>query len=73
MAARHRSKRAKPGSTVTKKVTKGPNKGDTVRFKANSPSAALPGKLVPRLVVRDVGPTNRSTVPKRRTKRRGKR
>ena len=58
--------RAKPGSTVTKKVSRGPNKGDTVRFKANSASARIPGKLVPRRVVKDVGKKNTSTVPKKR-------
>lgn len=47
---------AKPGSTVTRKVTKGPGKGDTVRFKANSASAQEPGKLKPRRVLKDVPP-----------------
>lgn len=59
-----KKKKAKPGSTVTKKVTRGPNKGDTVRFKANSASAALPGKLNPKRVVKDVGSNNSSTVEK---------
>ena len=45
-----------PGRTVTRKVTKGPGKGDTVRFKANSSSAQRPGKLVPRRVIKDVKP-----------------
>ena len=45
----------KPGKVVTRKVSKGPGKGDTVRFKANSASAKRPGKLVPRRVIKDVG------------------
>ena len=48
--------RAKPGSTVTRKVSRGPGKGDTVTFKANSAGSKHPGKLVPRKVVRDVKP-----------------
>lgn len=64
--------RAKPGSTVTKTVTKGPNKGDKVQFKANSASANLPGKLVPRRVIRDVGAKNTSTVPKKSAKKAAK-
>ena len=47
--------RAKPGSTVTRKVTRGPGKGDTVQFKANKAGTKHPGKLVPRRVVKDVG------------------
>ena len=47
--------RAKPGRTVTRKVTRGPGKGDTVQVKANSSKAALPGNLVPRRVIKDVG------------------
>lgn len=47
--------KAKPGSIVTRKVTRGPGKGDTVQFKANSSSAAMPGKLVPRRVIKDRG------------------
>lgn len=53
--------RAKPGTTVTRKVTRGPGKGDTVQFTANSSSAAKPGKLVPRRVVKDVAPKNTQT------------
>ena len=64
MAKRHIGK-ARPGATVTRKVTKGPNKGDTVRFKANKSGTQEPGKLKPRLVVKDVGPKNRSGVPKK--------
>lgn len=56
--------RVKPGSSVTKKVKKGPNKGDTVQFRANSSSAAIPGKLVPRRVIKDVGKKNTSGVTK---------
>ena len=52
---------AKPGSTSTRKVSRGPNKGDTVKFKANSASAAQPGKQKPRAVVKDVGPKNTTT------------
>ena len=47
---------AKPGSTVTRRVTKGPGKGDLVRFKANSSTAREPGKLKPRRVLKDVKP-----------------
>ena len=56
--------RAKPGSTVTRKVTRGPNAGDTVRFRANSASAQRPGKLVPRRVVKDAGKKNRTGIAK---------
>lgn len=60
----------KPGSTVTRKVTKGPGKGDTVQFKANSSKAQIPGKLVPRRVIKDVKPkgTQRS-LPKGKKRR----
>ena len=47
--------KARPGKTVTRKVTRGPGKGDTVQFKANSSKANLPGKLNPRRVINDVG------------------
>ena len=56
--------RVKPGRSVTKKVKQGPNKGDTVQFRANSASAAIPGKLSPRRVIKDVGKKNTSGVPK---------
>jgi hypothetical protein len=56
--------RVKPGKSVTKKVKKGPNKGDTVQFRANSSSAKIPGKLTPRRVVKDVGKKNTSGVTK---------
>ncbi|MEE9354772.1 MAG: hypothetical protein V3U75_04205 [Methylococcaceae bacterium] len=49
---------ATPGSTHTRKVTRGPNKGDTVRFKANKSGTQHPGKLVPRKVVKDIGSKN---------------
>jgi len=48
--------RAKPGTTVTRKVTRGPGKGDTVEFKANARGTQRPGKLNPRRVLRDVKP-----------------
>lgn len=55
----------KPGKTVTRKVSKGPGKGDTVVFKANSASSKHPGKLVPRRVVKDVGKKGtQSSLPK---------
>jgi len=60
--------RAKPGRSVTRKVSRGPNKGDTVQFRANSPSAQRPGKLVPRRVVRDVGKKNRTGLIKGKKK-----
>ena len=40
----------KPGKTFTKKITRGPNKGDTVAFKV-----ASGGKPFPTRVVRDTG------------------
>jgi len=43
-------KKFKPGSTFTKKVTRGPNKGDTTRFKV-----APGGKPYPIAVLKDVG------------------
>jgi len=55
MMAKKAKGRAKPGSTVTRKVTRGPGKGDTVQFKANRPGTKHPGKLVPRRVIKDVG------------------
>jgi len=62
--------KAKPGKTVTRKVTKGPGKGDTVVFKANSASSKHPGKLVPRRVVKDVGKKGtQSTLPKGKKKK----
>ena len=60
----------KPGSTVTRKVTRGPGKGDTVRFKANSSSANKPGKLVPRRVIKDIKPKGtQSSLPKGKKRR----
>ena len=65
MAAKRKARRgvghATPGSTVTRKVTRGPGKGDTVKFTANSSSAQEPGKLKPRRVVKDVKPTGTQT------------
>jgi len=62
--------RAKPGSTVTRKVTRGANKGDTVQFKANKPGTKHPGKLVPRRVVKNVGKKNTaSSLPKGKKKK----
>lgn len=55
-AARKVKGTARPGSMVTRKVSRGPGKGDTVKFTANSASAAQPGKLKPRRVVKDVKP-----------------
>lgn len=60
----------KPGSTSTRKVTRGENKGDTVKFKANSAGTQNPGKQVPREVVKDVGSRNTaSSLPKKGRKR----
>ena len=50
-----RSSSGKPGTRTTRKVTRGPNKGDTVSFKFG-PS----GKPYPTRVVKDVG--RRSTL-----------
>ena len=60
---------AKPKASVTRKVSRGPNKGDTVQFRANSASAALPGKLVPRRVIKDVGKKNVTRLPKGKKKK----
>ena len=65
----HKKSKAKPGSTVTRAVSQGPNKGDTVKFVANSSSARLPGKLVARKLVKDTGPKNRSKLPRAHKKR----
>ena len=59
---------AKPKRSVTRKVTKGPNKGDTVQFRANSASSKHPGKLVPRRVIKDVGKKNVTGLPKGKKK-----
>ena len=61
--------KAKPGSMVTRKVTKGPGKGDTVKFTANKSGTKHPGKLVPRKVVKDVKPFNtQKSLPKKKKK-----
>jgi len=69
MAAKKPKGKAKPGSTVTRKVTKGPNKGDKVQFKANAPGTQFPGKLVPRRVIKDVGKKNVTGIPKGKKKK----
>ena len=53
--ATKRSSNLRKGKMKTKKITRGPNKGDTVKFKG-SPS----GKPYPVRVIRDVG--NNSTL-----------
>ncbi len=53
-------KKLRAGSGFTKKVTRGPNKGDTVRFKV-----AKGGKPYPTKIVKDVGKRNTSNVAKR--------
>jgi hypothetical protein len=55
------SKARKPGSTFTKKVTRGKNRGDTVTFKT-----AAGGKPFPTKVVKDAGKKNTSNVAKRK-------
>lgn len=60
----------KPGRTVTRKVSRGPNKGDTVQFKANATGTQHPGKLVPRVLVKDVG--SRNTARSLSRKKRGR-
>ena len=74
MAKKRRVGRAKPGATVTRKVTRGPGKGDTVKFVANSSSAQEPGKLQARRVIKDRGAkgTQRS-LPKGKKKKSGRR
>jgi len=54
----------KPGSTFTKKLTQGPNKGDTVTFRV-----ARGGKPYPVRVVKDIGSKNKSRVAKRQRKK----
>lgn len=66
--AKKPSGRSKPGKSVTRKVSRGPNKGDTVQFRANKARTAHPGKLVPRRVVKDAGKTNRTILPKGKKK-----
>lgn len=60
---------AKPGRSVTRKVSSGPNKGDTVQFRANSAGSKNPGKLVPRKLVKNVGPKNRTSLPRKKGKK----
>jgi len=69
--AKRRIGKGKPGSTVTRKVSRGPGKGDTVRFKANSRKAREAGKLKPRAVVKDVKPrgTQKTVPPAKKRKR----
>ena len=70
MAKRSVKGRAKPGKTVTRKVSRGPGKGDTVQFKANSSKSKHPGKLVPRRVIKDVGKKGtQSSLPKGKKKK----
>lgn len=52
------------GKSRTKKITAGPNKGDTVTFKG-SPS----GKPYPSRVVRDVGSRSTLSVAKKKAKK----
>lgn len=59
MAVRKPANKRKSGSTSTRKVTKGPNKGDTVRFKV-----APGGKEYPTRVTRDTGSKNQSKIGK---------
>ena len=69
MAKKARGK-AKPGSTVTRKVSRGPGKGDTVKFKANKSGTKHPGKLVPRRVIKDVGKKGtQKSLPKGKAKK----
>ena len=59
-----KSNPTKPGTTFTKKVTKGPNKGDTVSFKV-----APGGKPYPTAVQKDVGKKNTSNIAKQQRKK----
>ena len=68
--AKKKTGRARPGSTVTRKVTRGPGKGDTVQFKANRAGTKNAGKLVPRRVIKDVGTKGtQASLPKGRKKK----
>ena len=69
MAGKKKISKAKPGSKVTRKVTKGPNKGDTVQFVANKAGTQNPGKLVPKRVIKNVGKKNTSTLAKGKKKK----
>ncbi len=61
---------ARPGSMSTRKVTRGANKGDTVKFVANKAGTAHPGKQVPRRVIKDIGKKNTaSSLPKGKKKK----
>ena len=60
-------KKRKAGSTFTKTLTRGPNKGDTVAFKV-----ASGGKVFPTRIVSDTGSKNTSKVAKQKKKRRSK-
>jgi len=62
--------KAKPGRSVTRKVSRGPNKGDTVQFRANARGTQNPGKLVPRRVIKDVGTKNKTGLAKGKKKKR---
>ena len=67
--AKKKAGKAKPGSTVTRKVTKGPNKGDTVQFVANKAGTQHPGKLVPKRVIKNVGKKNTTGLAKGKKKK----
>ena len=70
MAKRKVKGKARPGSSVTRKVSRGPGKGDTVQFKANKAGTRHPGKLVPRRVIKDVGKKGTQTsLPKGKKKK----
>lgn len=60
---------AKPGATVTRKVTKGKNKGDTVQFVANKAGTMHPGKLVPKRVIKNTGKKNTTSLAKGKKKK----
>lgn len=53
--------KAKPGTNVTRRITRGPGKGDLAQLHANSAGSKNPGKLVPRRIIKDVPPKNTQT------------
>ena len=72
--AKKKKSQARPGSTVTRKVTQGPGKGDTVQFVANKSTARKPGKLTARRVIKDVAPLRtQKSLPRGKKKKKTRR
>lgn len=69
MANKKAKGKAAPGKSVTRRVSRGPNKGDTVKFKANRKGTQNPGKLVPRKLIKDRGKKNITGLPRAKKKK----